>query len=211
MKMHGNMMDAMAQGIEQSQSILLCLSEDYRQSNFCRAEAQYAFKRRANLIPILVQRSYKPDGWLLFLISGLFYVDFTKFEFDQSIEILLGQLKSSERKIDENSSKNETKIEERPINLRQWTTNDVQNWLFEYQLPQMSQLLSDCDGPTLIYLNELMKQNIFKDKMISLQQDAIQKTGRSISLIELARFQNLMDQQIPVEKKQKSNSCCALM
>ena len=217
-EMHGNMMDAMAQGIEQSQTILLCISEEYRRSNFCRAEAQYAFKRQSNLVPILVQRSYKPDGWLLFLISGLLYIDFTKYEFAQAMDILLNELKRSDPQSYENplrSESNAKQIDERSSDLRQWTSSDVQNWLFEHHLHQMSQLLSDCDGSTLIYLNAMMKKkNSSQDNTIIFQQDAIQRTGRSISLIELARFQSLIDGQmrmIPTPTTTKSNSCCPLM
>ena len=45
-QMHGNVMDAMAQAIEQSKTIIICMSEEYRRSNYCRAEAHYAFQRQ---------------------------------------------------------------------------------------------------------------------------------------------------------------------
>ncbi|CAF3842821.1 unnamed protein product [Rotaria sordida] len=85
--MHGNVMDAMAQAIEQSRIIIICMSEHYRRSNYCRAEAQYAFQRQLKMVPILLQKYYKPDGWLSFLTAQLLYIDFTKHDFSHAIAI----------------------------------------------------------------------------------------------------------------------------
>jgi hypothetical protein len=45
-QMHGDTMTAMANAIEKSQFILICMSESYKQSPYCQAEAHYAFERR---------------------------------------------------------------------------------------------------------------------------------------------------------------------
>ncbi|CAF4309767.1 unnamed protein product, partial [Adineta steineri] len=93
-QMHGNVMDAMAQAIDRSEIIIICMSEQYRQSNFCRAEAHYAFQRQRRIVPVLMQKHYKPDGWLLFLVGQLLYVDFTKYEFVRAMEMLSKELKA---------------------------------------------------------------------------------------------------------------------
>jgi len=93
-QMHGNVMDAMAQAIEQSNTILICMSEQYRRSNYCRAEAHYAFQRQLKIVPVLIQEHYQPDGWLLFLVGQLLYVDFTKYEFSQAIDMLIREVKA---------------------------------------------------------------------------------------------------------------------
>ncbi|CAF1539060.1 unnamed protein product, partial [Rotaria sordida] len=92
-QMYGNVMDAMVEAIEQSQIILICMSEQYQRSNYCRAEAQYAFQKQLNMIPILLQKHYKPDGWLAFLIGSLLYIDFTKYEYSKALDMLLKELK----------------------------------------------------------------------------------------------------------------------
>jgi hypothetical protein len=61
-QMHGNVMDAMAQAIDRSHTIIICMSENYQKSNFRRAEAQYAFQRQRKIVPVLLQQHYKPDG-----------------------------------------------------------------------------------------------------------------------------------------------------
>ena len=95
-QMHGNVMDAMAQAIERSHTIIICMSEEYRKSNYCRAEAHYAFQRQRKIVPVLLQKHYKPDGWLLFLIGQLLYVDFIKYEFDQAMKMLFKELKAED-------------------------------------------------------------------------------------------------------------------
>ena len=65
-EMHGSMMQRMADAIEQSRCILICMSENYFLSSYCQLEAQYAFQKQRVLIPIKVQAGYKPDAWLAF-------------------------------------------------------------------------------------------------------------------------------------------------
>ena len=69
------------------------MSEQYRKSNYCRAEAQYAFQKQLHIVPILLQKHYKPDGWLAFLVGSVLYVDFTKYEYSKAFELLINELK----------------------------------------------------------------------------------------------------------------------
>jgi hypothetical protein len=89
--MHGIMMQAMAEAIEQSRCIIICMSDSYCVSPYCQAEAQYAFEKRRVLIPLRVQTGYKPQGWLAFTISGRMYVDFIKMNFETAYAQLLSE------------------------------------------------------------------------------------------------------------------------
>ena len=120
-------MDAMAQAIEQSQMIIICMSEDYRRSNFCRAEAHYAFQRQLKLVPVLLQKHYKPDEWLLFLIGPLMYVDFIKYEFPKAMEMLLKELEISEKPV--------LVVKEVQIMI-EWTKKEAQERLMKHGLHQ---------------------------------------------------------------------------
>src|SRR5205085_7334604 len=93
-QMCGNVMDTMAQAIEQSNTVIICMSEEYQRSSYCRAEAHYAFQRQRKIVPAILQQHYKPDGWLLFLIGQLFYVDFNKHEFNRAMKMLFKELKA---------------------------------------------------------------------------------------------------------------------
>ena len=223
-EMHGNVMDAMAHAIEQSRLIILCISGEYQRSNYCRAEAQYAFKRQLKIVPIVVQKSYKPDGWLLFLISGLLYVDFIKYPFAQAVQMLLNEFQTSHRpmnppleSLNEQDSGTASSVSltiDRPREIREWTVNDVQQWLLEHKLFQMAQLLRDVNGSSLIYLTQSMSNSVSQDYASLFEQDSMQKTGRALSLIELARFRSLIDEELYLSVKVKrwySNTCCPVM
>jgi hypothetical protein len=218
-QMHGNVMDAMAQAIEQSKMVLICMSEQYRRSNYCRAEAYYAFQRQLKIVPILLQEHYKPDGWLLFLVGQLFYVDFTKNEFSQAMNMLFKELNASS--IEENRvlpTEIRHDIESITSNLPlpfplpgslsevrlksivDWTQTEVQEWLIEHNLVQMSRLLSDYDGASLIYLNKYLANLEVEQLTRLLENDSIRRINQNLSLLELARLQSLID------KEQKQNS-----
>lgn len=60
---HGSSLESMATAIEQSQCVIVAMSEKYKLSTFCRAEAEYAFQLNKKIIPLILQADYKPDGW----------------------------------------------------------------------------------------------------------------------------------------------------
>ncbi|CAF4046622.1 unnamed protein product [Adineta steineri] len=203
-QMHGNVMDAMAQAIDRSEIIIICMSEQYRQSNFCRAEAHYAFQRQRRIVPVLMQKHYKPDGWLLFLIGQLLYVDFTKYEFVRAIEMLSKELKVTDVTNISISSvpvaqvivvKNPSTRNKLPPNILEWTRLNVQDWLIEHNLQQMSRLLANCNGQSLVYLNKHIKYGEPQQTLKSLYKDCSRHLGETLSLIELSCLQSLIDQQ----------------
>ncbi|CAF3619897.1 unnamed protein product [Rotaria sordida] len=80
--MYGPAMNAMADAVENSEFIILCMSDSYKQSTFCQAEAEYAFKCKRRLLPLIVREGYRPDGWLGFMMGSRIYVDFCRHDFD---------------------------------------------------------------------------------------------------------------------------------
>ncbi|CAF1594842.1 unnamed protein product [Adineta steineri] len=206
--MHGNVMDAMAQAIDRSEIIIICMSEQYRQSNFCRAEAHYAFQRQRRIVPVLMQKHYKPDGWLLFLVSQLLYIDFTKYEFVRAMEMLSKELKAIhvpdmkitpvEREIDIDimpPNVSVSSVETFSDNILQWSQTQVHKWLLQHKLIQLSQLLIDCNGRSLVHLYKFMKQSQSSQILSILQEDSLRRIHQSISLIELSCFHSIMQEQ----------------
>ncbi|CAF1310789.1 unnamed protein product [Adineta ricciae] len=95
--MHGDTMTAMANAIEKSEFVIICMSEAYKQSPYCQAEAHYAFERRRKLIPLVMKSKYKPDGWLGIIVSGKIYVDFTKHQFDLACSMLKTEIEKKQQ------------------------------------------------------------------------------------------------------------------
>ena len=71
---YGESLDSMAKAVECASCVLMCVTEKYRQSVDCQGEAEYAFKRKKTIIPIIMQSGYEPQGWLDFIIGTKIYV-----------------------------------------------------------------------------------------------------------------------------------------
>lgn len=63
-EIHGSSLESMAKAIENSSCVLICMSEKYKMSSNCRAEAEYTFQLNKPFVPLIMQENYKPDGWL---------------------------------------------------------------------------------------------------------------------------------------------------
>ena len=90
--MHGATFDAMAKAIENTEFVLICMSDTYKQSPFCEMEASYAVKRRCHIIPLVMTPNYKADGWLGVLTSARIYIDFPKLGFEKAYKELKKQI-----------------------------------------------------------------------------------------------------------------------
>jgi hypothetical protein len=94
-EMHGSICERMAEGIEKSDFILVCMSSGYKKSLNCQAEAEYAFERQKKIVPLIVERKYKADGWLGLIAGSKMCIKFAEKqdgEFEQAYQALLGQL-----------------------------------------------------------------------------------------------------------------------
>ncbi|KAJ8311375.1 hypothetical protein KUTeg_010730 [Tegillarca granosa] len=93
--MGGSTLDAMAKAVENSSVVIIGMSEKYKQSPNCRLEAEYAIKLQKNYIPLMLQKKYRPDGWLGIILGTKLYFDFSgKYQFQKPWEGLLKELKS---------------------------------------------------------------------------------------------------------------------
>eukprot|EP00794_Sanderia_malayensis_P016714 gene16714-18408_t len=79
-KMQGNIYDAMADGVEQASVVVVCVSRKYKNSNNCRAEVQRSHELKKTILPLMMEKDYRPDGWLALIISGIKYIEFSSLE-----------------------------------------------------------------------------------------------------------------------------------
>lgn len=90
---HGSSLDSMAKAVENSYCVLLCITEKYRQSVNCQAEAQYAFRLNKPIIPLIFQSGYESvKGWLGIIISDKIFINFTKYEFEECMRRLKSEI-----------------------------------------------------------------------------------------------------------------------
>ncbi|CAF1217778.1 unnamed protein product [Adineta ricciae] len=108
-EMRGSIIESMAEAVENSKCILFCISSDYKSSTNCQAEAEYAYNRKRKMIPLVVEKDYKPDGWLGFMTGSKIYIDFADKEddeFDEAYKLLIAEIKRQEA---DDSAENEEK------------------------------------------------------------------------------------------------------
>ncbi|KAK7092888.1 uncharacterized protein [Littorina saxatilis] len=82
--MTGSTLEAMALAVERASVVLICMSDKYKASPSCRTESEYIFRLRKDIIPLRLQRGYRPDGWLGILVGSRLYFDFSNDELAQS-------------------------------------------------------------------------------------------------------------------------------
>jgi hypothetical protein len=85
-------MNAMADAVENSEFVIMGMSDSYKQSTYCQAEAEYAFKCKRRLLPLIMREGYRPDGWLGFMIGSRIYVDFGRYDFETACEKLMTEI-----------------------------------------------------------------------------------------------------------------------
>ena len=91
--MHDSTVESMASAIENAECVLMCVTEKYRQSVNCQAEAKYAFRLQKQIIPLILQSGYaNVEGWLGFIISDKIFIDFTKYDFNDAMNRLVKQI-----------------------------------------------------------------------------------------------------------------------
>jgi hypothetical protein len=91
-------MSAMAEAVENAEFVIMCMSDSYKQSTYCQAEAEYAFKCKRRLLPLVMRQGYKPDGWLGLMIGSRMYIDFGRFDFDTACEKLVTEISLQRKK-----------------------------------------------------------------------------------------------------------------
>ncbi|CAF3001833.1 unnamed protein product [Rotaria socialis] len=181
--MFGPAMNAMAEAVENSEFVIMCMSDSYKQSTYCQAEAEYAFNCKRRLLPLIVQTDYKPDGWLGFMIGSRIYVDFGRFDFATACEKLLNEISLQRKrplpsatdklgphvkpsdKRSESSATSGTLSDEytkRIISsnfkakpLKHWTESDLFDFLFDQRLNELMPLCEKMDGQAIIQLYKM--------------------------------------------------------
>ncbi|CAF3341477.1 unnamed protein product [Rotaria sp. Silwood1] len=182
-EMRGSIIESMAEAIEQSRFVLICMSSNYKKSTNCKAEAEYAFNRKSKIIPLIVEPQYKADGWLGFLAGSKIYVDFADKEgeeFIKAYDLLIEELKrngltqthgnkdnaTTSGTLTETRSKPEEpkKEPEQPcIQTREylnvpvasmWNEQHVKEFLTHNRLDQLIPICESMDGETLVEFHQ---------------------------------------------------------
>ncbi|XP_046350502.2 uncharacterized protein LOC124131334 [Haliotis rufescens] len=162
--MEGSTLQAMAEAVQNASVVLVCMSERYKLSQNCRSEAEYAFNLRKPIVPLMMQRDYKPDGWLGFIKGTKLYFEFSgKYPYDQKITDLVKELgKRGQVPLDTCESSSLEKVQSVGLcsasvhsNVASWSDADVQKWLCEIGLESQC-MLKNLTGQQILFLRKVL-------------------------------------------------------
>ena len=159
----------MANAVDSCKCLLMCVTEKYRQSINCQAEAKYAHKRNKKIIPVIMQNGYhNVKGWLGFIISDKIFVDFTKYQFDDALSRLVNQINHLTFPKEKNESiENMIALEQPPANqesqidsskiIESWSAESTEKWFNNKDLSNLHTILKPIDGKVLEQLKMMQK------------------------------------------------------
>ena len=86
-------METMAQAVEASYFVLVCVTEKYRQNVFSQVESIYGWSINKPIIPLIFQKGYENvSGWLGNLMKNKLCIDFVDLDFNKSMLELIEQV-----------------------------------------------------------------------------------------------------------------------
>ncbi|CAF1609717.1 unnamed protein product [Adineta ricciae] len=205
-KVHGNLTDTIAEAIENSEIVLICMSDAYKQSPVCKLEASYAAKRGCHIIPLVMTPKYKADGWLGLITSDRLYVDFKKMNFDEAFKQLKYQIQRNRtnvaqtpavnQKLPEKDHLSSTSADPQPIEIHvvleyphcidTWTEEHVKSFLVAKKIPSLLGAFQGMNGRLLHRLYDMCQSNQ-QAMFVSLKEDVAQSSNAS-SLLTLKDY-----------------------
>ena len=169
-EMGGSTLETMAKAVENSSVILICLSERYKESPNCRSEAEYTYKLGKDIIPLMMQRNYKPDGWLGMLLGTKFWIDFhSKHVVKTGVTKLIKELGGRGKDVDVTDGPSEPVVQAVQADIvatspsspgvSTWTNEEVKQWFKEIGLEKVcKEDISGMNGQSLTDLQKLREE-----------------------------------------------------
>ena len=169
-QMGGSTLETMAKAVEDSSVVLICLSERYKESPNCRSEAEYTYKLKKDIIPLMMQRNYDPDGWLGFLLGAKFWIDFhSKTVVKPGVTKLIKELGGRGKDVDVTDGPYELVVKAvqasivatspSSLGVSTWTNEEVKQWFKEIGLEKVcNEDISEMNGQSLTGLQQLREE-----------------------------------------------------
>ncbi|KAK7481464.1 hypothetical protein BaRGS_00027315, partial [Batillaria attramentaria] len=206
-QMGGSTLQAMAEAVENAAVVLVCMSEKYKESANCQGE--YTFQLRKEYIPLMMQKKYRPDGWLGAILGAKLFFDFSgKYPFEKSMQGLLKELRGrgkSTHSVDSMDEPDATPMTSehaavshagnphRVVNgatshtAHNMSKDDVAHWLLGHQLDACVPLMAQLDGKLLWQLKRM------KDEAPQFFFQLLD-TKLKLSFVDILRFTAAMDE-----------------
>ena len=169
-QMKGSTLEAMAEAVENASAVLVCVSRRYKESQNCRSEATYAYDLKKDIIPLMMERNYKGDGWLGIIVTGKMWFDFqSKHALEQSVTKVIKELGGRGKDVDVTDGPSEPVVQAVQFDIvatspsspgvSTWTNKEVKQWFKEIGLEKVcKEDISEVNGQTLIDLQQVRSE-----------------------------------------------------
>ena len=169
-QMKGSTLEAMAEAVENASVVLVCVSRRYKESQNCRSEATYAYDLKKDIIPLMMERNYKGDGWLGIIVTGKMWFDFqSKHVLEQSVTKVIKELGGRGKDVDVTDGPSEPVVQAVQADIvatsssspgvSTWTNKEVKQWFKEIGLDKVcKEDISEVNGQTLIDLQQVRSE-----------------------------------------------------
>ncbi|CAF1402699.1 unnamed protein product [Adineta steineri] len=189
--MYGSTLQSMATAIELSDMVIICMYNPYKQSAYCRSEAEYAYTRQRHIIPLVIEKKYRRDGWLGIICASKMY--------DKKNELLIHVNKTSAFvTIQENTCDEQTQVDI-------FTHEDVLNFLHDKHLHLIRTLFEyeqQFDGHSLYILYKQCQSNTQSTYQV-LNTQLNQLHDRTLPYFTYIHFVSELEKQFnPLDIKQ---------
>ncbi|XP_046358633.2 uncharacterized protein LOC124136687 [Haliotis rufescens] len=168
--MAGSTLGAMANAVEKASAVILFVSESYFESQNCRQEAEYTYKLKKTMVPVLLQGGYQPTSWLGIILGTKLYFDMSPGkDFGAKLKELVRELGDNGRITEEEEKLQDvTDAASKPSmavvarggggeRVAGWTNKDVTEWLKNIGMYSSSPLRS-LTGQELMFLQHLLNK-----------------------------------------------------
>ena len=169
-QMKGSTLEAMAEAVENASAVLVCVSRRYKESQNCRSEATYAYDLKKDIIPLMMERNYKGDGWLGIIVTGKMWFDFqSKHVLEQSVTKVIKELGGRGKDVDVTDGPSKPVVQAVQADIvatsssspgvSTWTNEEVKQWFKEIGLEKVcKQDISGMNGQSLTDLQKLREE-----------------------------------------------------
>eukprot|EP00038_Savillea_parva_P000847 m.99120 g.99120 ORF g.99120 m.99120 type:complete len:1093 (+) comp10296_c1_seq1:67-3345(+) len=99
--MSGSTLEAMAMAVENAYTVIVVLSEAYKNSTACRTEAEYAYTLKKTMIPVKNNEEFNASGWLGALMGTKLWFSFgglARSQFESKMDALILELERVSRR-----------------------------------------------------------------------------------------------------------------
>jgi hypothetical protein len=187
-KMSGSTLEAMANAVERSAVVLMCVSKGYKESQACRTEAEYAFQQKKRIIPLLMDQGYRPSGWLGALLGTKLYFNLSnKRELPSRMPALIKEIGDVAIGGGNEKFKNAVGAEYMSVDRADnWEPAEVEDWLVRIRLGHHVGAFKkhDIDGISLSGLWRMANRDLGLYDQLVQSELQITTFGERLRLVE---------------------------